>query len=126
MSSKIPKQWKHWLYRLRLRQEWHGDAYSYKGRGHHWRIGYRYYGKNSGQLFFQRGDKYEDMDRWALTDTVSHEGIPQTFAELKEFVENALNPEFCARYKADLDRKIAEWLKEYKEQSGKVTVSEDA
>lgn len=111
---KLPKQWNHWLRRLNLRKEWHGADYYYKGRGYHWRIGYHYYGKDSGKYFFQRGDTYADMDRWALADTITHEGIPQTFAELKQFVESALNPEFCAKYKADYDAELAEWLREYK------------
>lgn len=91
----LPKQWAHWLTRLNLRPStvrYHKCAdgqhrYFYlKGRGFVWRVAYNY---DTSHHYFQRGDTYADFDRWALCKCENHATVPQTFAELKAFIERA-------------------------------------
>lgn len=49
-----------------------------KGIGHVWRV--NSHGK------FQRGDTYDDFDRWALCNIIETP-IPQTFKEFEKFVK---------------------------------------
>lgn len=85
---KLPKQWKHWLRRLHLRPTHSGqrDVLYIKGRGFVWRVAFDW---DNPRFYFQRGDRHTDFDRWALCDLVNHHRVPQTFAELKAFVEQA-------------------------------------
>lgn len=53
-----------------------------KGHGHVWRI--------NDKNMFQRGDNYEDFDRWALCSDIHEESIPQTQQQFKDFVSRAL------------------------------------
>lgn len=62
MTIKLPKQWKHWVSRANLRiVDYYNRkpcGYYLKGRGFHWRV--NCYGE------FERGDTYDEFDRWAL------------------------------------------------------------
>lgn len=82
---KLPKQWMHWCSQMNLRQRgaWGKHRRKFrglylKGMGHEWRVGS--HGK------FQRGDTYEDFDRWALCN-IMETPIPQTFKEFEKFVK---------------------------------------
>lgn len=86
---KLNKSWKHWCKTSRLvthsysKNEKRQSAwFSLKGHGHVWRI--------NDQNMFQRGDNYEDFDRWALCSDIYEEPIPQTQQQFKEFVSRAL------------------------------------
>lgn len=89
---KLPKQWKHWCRKMGLRpphfhQRWKVDrnprAWMYlHGKGHVWRV--NCYGE------FERGDKYEEFDRWALCNIDSVPSVRKTFAEFKCDVESLI------------------------------------
>jgi hypothetical protein len=91
----LPKQWRHWLGRSGLRPAFVGRrpyCYLYfKGRGFYWRIAYHYNGDLQGKYTIQRGDTYSRFDRWALCRIYELQHTPTTFAELKQFVDTAVN-----------------------------------
>lgn len=84
---KLPKQWKHWCADQRLKR--HGQVYGknksqwhyLQGRGFHWRV--------NDKGMFQRGDNYEDFDRWALCD-IAELPMPRTRAEFRAAVAELL------------------------------------
>jgi hypothetical protein len=89
---KLPKQWKNWCQRMGLRRHTNSikkwdrnfDSWLYlKGHGHVWRVNCYHE--------FERGDTYEDFDRWALCNIDRVPTIPQTFEEFKNAVENLLH-----------------------------------
>lgn len=90
---KLPKQWKHWIYRVGLRP--HGRKYThgtsnwlyFKGKGHVWRIARKY--DDNNMLVFQRGDTIEEFDRWALCDIIETPWPFKNFNEFEEFVNTA-------------------------------------
>lgn len=61
MTQKLPKQWLDWVSSANLRvvDQWgkKRGGYYLKGRGFHWRVNCH------GE--FERGDNYDDFDRWA-------------------------------------------------------------
>lgn len=81
----LPKQWRHWCkesglkptYKRRKRYSW----YALIGHGYHWRI--------TASGMFQRGDRVEDFDRWALSEQVSHP-MPRTQGEFTASVNAML------------------------------------
>ena len=89
---KLPKQWKHWCRQLGFRTQtwpgykkdrsWHTWFYL-KGKGHVWRV--NCYGH------FERGDTYEEFDRWALCNIDFLDNVPQTFAAFKWAVETLVS-----------------------------------
>lgn len=80
---KLPNKWKYWCKKSGLRP-YSGNArntnsYWYlKGKGYVWRV--NCHGN------FQRGDTYEDFDRWALC-TISETPCPQNEKQFKMDVE---------------------------------------
>ena len=87
---KLPKSWKHWCKTNRFvthssnKSEKRQSAWFYlKGHGHVWRI--------NDQGMFQRGDNYEEFDRWALCSDIHEEPVPQTAQQFKDFVVRALS-----------------------------------
>lgn len=86
-SPKLPKQWKDWCASMKLKL--HGRStsrnqgfwFNLKGRGHYWRV--------NCHGMFQRGDNYEDFDRWALCD-IDECPLPQTKAEFQKAVRELL------------------------------------
>lgn len=100
VDVKLPKQWKDWCLRLGLQRhntrrhpgcasprvsKWDRNEYAWyylKGKGFVWRI--NCYGE------FQRGDKIEDFDRWALCRIDSYYPVPRTLQEFKDAVNNLI------------------------------------
>ena len=89
---KLPKQWRHWCQKLGLRRhtrkvtKWDRNMFSWfylKGKGHVWRV--------NCLGHFERGDTYEEFDRWALCNIDHVQTVPQTFAEFKRDVENLIS-----------------------------------
>lgn len=87
---KLPKSWKYWCKTNRFvahgyqKNEKRKSAWLYlKGHGHVWRV--------NDKGMFQRGDSYEDFDRWALCSDIYEMPIPQTEGEFKIFVKDALS-----------------------------------
>lgn len=87
VKVKLPKQWKHWCQKLNLRRhsskinKWDRNINSWfylKGRGFVWRI----------DCFghFQRGDRIEDFDRWALCNISEIDFVPNTFKSFESWV----------------------------------------
>lgn len=80
---KLPKQWEHWCLDSKLSV--HGKRYGkkrrdwlcLKGRGYYWRV--NCYG------MFQRGDAYEQFDRWALCD-INEVPMPTSRSEFRAMV----------------------------------------
>jgi len=90
---KLPKQWKHWCSKARLRPEstgkWKRGGWAWaslNGQGRKWRIALRDV-SNKNDLIFQTGDQYEEFDRWALSERRNFE-IPQTWVEFKAVVDS--------------------------------------
>lgn len=89
---KLPKQWKHWCKKANLRPEstsggWHRTRWAYtylNGRGRKWRIALK--DVNKDQRVFQAGNRYDNFDRWALSERFDFD-IPKTWAEFKSVVE---------------------------------------
>ena len=80
--TNLPKQWEHWCRSMNFRP--HGKVtkskfcwYYVKGKGRVWRI--NCYNE------FQRGDTYDDFDRWALCSIKSTD-IPKTFQEFRDAI----------------------------------------
>ena len=84
---KLPKQWEHWCRDSKLSV--HGKRYGkkrtdwfcIKGRGHYWRV--NCYG------MLERGDTYEQFDRWALCE-INEVPMPKTRAEFRAAVRALL------------------------------------
>ena len=82
-ETKLPKQWKHWCADQRLtvhggKRDMCQSQWLYlKGRGHYWRV--NCFG------MFQRGDTYEDFDRWALCE-IKEVPLPKTRAEFRSAI----------------------------------------
>lgn len=85
--NKLPKQWKHWCYKLGLRPEstksrYYKPTYRYfylVGRGRRFRV-------NMWNVL-EVGSAYEDFDRWA-NSVVGRHNLPTTFNEFKKIVES--------------------------------------
>jgi hypothetical protein len=83
VEVKLPKQWRHWCASMHMRPHqkiYDKSQYNWfylKGRGYVWRV--------NCYAEFQRGDNYEDFDRWALCSFHSV-SIPKTLAEFKATV----------------------------------------
>lgn len=77
-KQKLPKQWKHWCKDQRLRTTWGKNWFNLMGRGHFWRI--------NCHGMFQRGDTYEDFDRWALCD-IKEVPMPKTRQEFRDSIK---------------------------------------
>lgn len=82
---KLPKQWKDWCKSANLRvnsfRNRQKDLYNWlylKGRGRHWRV-------NCFNML-QRGDTYDEFDRWALCE-IEEVPLPRTKAEFLAAVE---------------------------------------
>lgn len=88
MKVKLPKQWKHWLYRLGLRphgKRWkHRQVLYYKGRGRVWRVALDH---ETGRNYFQGGDRYENFDRWAISNRYDF-SLPLTFEQFSFAVDS--------------------------------------
>lgn len=88
---KLPKQWKHWCKKLRLRPESKcvkaTDNWAYlNGQGRKWRIAQRN-ANNQSDCIFQAGDLLADFDRWAISERRNFE-IPKTWEEFKNAVHS--------------------------------------
>jgi len=82
---KLPKQWNHWCYRLKLHDTMKYKRYrhkyvSLKGHGRHWRI--------TNQDKFQYSEVFETFDRWANSTEGTFE-IPKTFKEFEAILRKA-------------------------------------
>ena len=88
MSVKLPKQWRDWCKSQNLKpysRRFGGQAshhwFYLKGRGRVWRVNCH------GQ--FERGDRLQEFDRWALCDSVK-QPLPKTKQEFAAAVWFAL------------------------------------
>ena len=85
---KLPKQWRHWCADLGLkihgkkRGQGQWQWFYLKGKGHYWRV--------SCHGMFERGDSYEDFDRWALC-TIDEVPLPRTRAEFRASVARLIS-----------------------------------
>lgn len=87
---KLPKQWKHWCkkagfkiqgYRYGMESRWARRPWAWfylEGKGYHWRV--------NCFAEFERGDTYEDFDRWARC-IIDATRLPKTEAEFMEAVK---------------------------------------
>ena len=85
-TIKLPKQWHHWCYRLKLedtikRRKYRNKFVSLKGHGRLWRI------NSLGQ--FQYSEIYEMFDKWS-NSTEGTFDMPTTFKELEFIVKKAM------------------------------------
>lgn len=93
MQVKLPKQWKHWCSIVGLRPDCSGfdirrhkgHAWFYlRGKGRHWRV--------NCHSMLQRGDTYEDFDRWALCD-IREIQMPRNKAQFLHAISELLRTE---------------------------------
>jgi hypothetical protein len=91
VQIKLPKQWRHWCRLANLRihdgSKWARRKHAWfylKGRGRVWRV------NCFGVL--QRGDTYEDFDRWALCD-IRELPMPKTQKEFLDTIARLENGE---------------------------------
>ena len=85
---KPPKQWENWCRdsKLSVNGKRYGkkrrDWLCLKGRGHYWRV--------NCHGMFQRGDTYQQFDRWALCE-IAEAPMPKTRAEFRAAVRALLS-----------------------------------
>lgn len=89
---KLPKQWKHWCYKLGLRPE-SGKRYISSTLGVMYNKSHYCYLVGRGRRFrvnmwnvLEVGSTYEDFDRWA-NSVVERYSMPTNFNEFKKIVK---------------------------------------
>ena len=85
MKVKVPKQWNHWCYRLKLKdtmkyKRLRHKYVSLKGHGRWWRVNIK--------DEFQYSEVFKTFDKWG-NSTEATFAIPQSFAEFEAILRKA-------------------------------------